>query len=84
MRTINITPTAEEATRIYAYVLCNVSSLPMVLKDYWEPTTDEGRRIRAAWHLYSDYLELCIDADYTPTDGDKKKWSRIALKRYGF
>ena len=84
VKTIDITPTVEEATRIYAYVFSNVSFLPVVLKDYWAPTEDEAVRIRDAWTLYSKYLELSVESDYTPTNGDKRKWSRIALKKHGF
>ena len=84
IRTIDVTPTAEEATRIYAYVLSNVSSLPMVLKDYWEPTADEGQRIRDAYNLFDEFVKLAQRADMTVTATEKRKWARAALKKHGF
>jgi hypothetical protein len=84
IKTIDVTPTVEEATRIYAYVLCNVSSLPMVLKDYWEPTEDEGKRIRDAYNLYDEFIKLAAKANMIVTNVDKRKWSRAALKQHGF
>ena len=84
MRTIDITPTRDEHTRILAYVLCNVGSLPMVLADYWEPTEDEHERIRNAYSVYDRFIELAEFAEYAPTSAEKRKWARVSLKRYGF
>ena len=84
MKTIDITPTREEATRIYAWVLCHTASVPMVLKDYWNPTEDEAERIRDAYSIYNAFMDLANKAHMNATASDKKKWSLAALKKYGF
>jgi hypothetical protein len=84
VKTIDITPTREEATRIYAYVLCQVASVPMVLKDYWNPTEDEAERIRDAYSIYDRYLKLIEYADYKATDAERRKWAKASLKKRGF
>jgi hypothetical protein len=84
IRTIDITPSPEEVTRIYAWILGHQGSTPMVLADYWAPTEDESVRIREAYAIYKGFMDLADKAHMNATASDKKKWARAALKKHGF
>lgn len=58
MTTIDMTPTAEGAVRIYAYILANHANLnPYDFGNYWEYTQAESELITQAFNAYHQFTD---------------------------
>jgi hypothetical protein len=58
MTTIDMTPTAEETVRIYAYILANHANLsPYDFGNYWSYTEAETKAIVEAFNAFSAFTD---------------------------
>lgn len=63
MQAIDITPNAEETTRIYSYILANHGELSMSdFGNYWDFTEAETARIHKAFKLWRAFTDAWEDA----------------------
>ena len=82
--TIDITPTAEETVRIYAYILANhANPNPNDFGDYWNYTEAESELIIKAlnaYHQFTDAWELAGLALKDMPQTVKTKFIKSAMK----
>jgi hypothetical protein len=84
MNTIDMTPTADEATRIYAYLLANHANLsPWDFGDYWNYTEAEAKVINKAFKAYTDLVKAWEVSGLDHADlpqGARTKFIKSAIK----
>jgi len=82
---IDITPTAEETVRIYAYILAvHIDGSPYKFGDYWNYTEEQSEAIVKAYQLWQDFSDAWtasgLELDAMPLT-IKKKFINAAIAK---